>query len=506
MAFELVYFFYCKQFTLNLFIRMFDQHLSIKCSIHQKLVWGGLGQGAFGEVYHLKVACGNEFALKVVSTYKTDEKKVDSEAKLMTKLCHPHLVQCCAYSVDSQHLYLVIELCHHGNLRDYLKGCKGSHYVPENKVLLWLGQMADVLRYLHDSRIIHRDLKPDNLFLDGRQNIKVGDLGIARELDFTYQKLETFIGTYLYMSPELLKGESYTTKTDIWSLGCCIHEVMTLSPTFVCESIAELVKNVTKGKIGPMPNIYQSILQELIHRIFTVKPKLRPDATDVLFYVCQIQGRPYMAGPHKPMDRLPLDTKVLCQSLKDFKDRSSRPLLKLKKQNPGSYKQKSDSSFNPDSLQSVSSDSSSTSDTEDLKKKKPSFEEERSAGSNFMKDLAEESLQLLKSKNGSAPHQKLNKPSFNDSSDFDSLVTLYTRAQKVTFVKNNARASHTSDNLTTDVKPEVIEAAKDVIRLFEHHDPNTMDVDGRVPYKVIRPCPCPEWLMPPVTLEACSSP
>nr|KAI8731149.1 serine/threonine-protein kinase Nek2-like [Biomphalaria glabrata] len=297
-----------------------------------------LGQGAFGQVYHLNVIDGNEFALKVVSTHKLvelEDRKLDSEAKLMTKLCHPHLVQCCAYFMDSQSLYLVTEFCNHGNLREYLSNLQTkAQHVHEETVLKWLGQMADALRYLHDSRIIHRDIKPDNIFLHSSQHIKIGDLGIARELDSTNQKLDTLIGTYLYMSPELLSGESYTTKTDIWSLGCCIHEVMTLSPTFKAESIAEVVNKVTRGKIGPMPNIYQQVLRQLVQTILTVKPKFRPDATDILFYVCQIQGKPYSSGPHKPLEKVHFDTKSLSKALKDFEEQLSgvmRPLPKPRK-------------------------------------------------------------------------------------------------------------------------------------------------------------------------------
>ena len=77
--------------------------------------------------------------------------------------------------------------------------------------------------------IIHRDLKPDNIFLTGDLKVKIGDFGIAKELSNANEYAKTQVGTTLYMAPEIIKGEKYNNKVDIWSLGCIIHELCTLN-------------------------------------------------------------------------------------------------------------------------------------------------------------------------------------------------------------------------------------------------------------------------------------
>lgn len=94
---------------------------------------------------------------------------------------------------------------------------------PEHQIVTWLVQMALAMNYVHDKKILHRDLKTQNIFLTSKGDIKIGDFGIARVLQHTYDCANTAIGTPYYLSPEICQEKPYNQKSDIWSLGCIFY-------------------------------------------------------------------------------------------------------------------------------------------------------------------------------------------------------------------------------------------------------------------------------------------
>ena len=88
------------------------------------------------------------------------------------------------------------------------------------------------LQYLHANRILHRDIKTINMFLAKGDCIKIGDLGVAKELNATNNMAKTIVGTPYYLSPELCEEKPYNNKSDIWSLGCVLYELCTLRHPF----------------------------------------------------------------------------------------------------------------------------------------------------------------------------------------------------------------------------------------------------------------------------------
>lgn len=94
---------------------------------------------------------------------------------------------------------------------------------PESQIITWFVQMALAMNYVHDKKILHRDLKTQNIFLTSKGDIKIGDFGIARVLQHTYDCANTAIGTPYYLSPEICQEKPYNQKSDIWSLGCIFY-------------------------------------------------------------------------------------------------------------------------------------------------------------------------------------------------------------------------------------------------------------------------------------------
>ena len=125
--------------------------------------------------------------------------------------------------------------------------------LSESQILDWFVQTCLAMKYIHDRKILHRDLKTQNIFLTGRGEIKIGDFGIARVLQDTYDCAQTAIGTPYYLSPEIcqvthltlfdcltrIQEKPYNQKSDIWSLGCILYELATLRHAFDANSKVE---------------------------------------------------------------------------------------------------------------------------------------------------------------------------------------------------------------------------------------------------------------------------
>ncbi|KAJ3238510.1 Serine/threonine-protein kinase Nek2 [Chytriomyces hyalinus] len=121
------------------------------------------------------------------------------------------------------------------------------------------------------------------VFLDGNQNVKLGDFGLSRiisspELDFA----KTFVGTPFYMSPELVSETSYNTKSDIWALGCLIYELCALEPPFQSKTQVGLTQKIRSGKIDPLPPQYSNDLTATIKAMLNVNHMKRPSTTEFL--------------------------------------------------------------------------------------------------------------------------------------------------------------------------------------------------------------------------------
>jgi NIMA (never in mitosis gene a)-related kinase len=105
-------------------------------------------------------------------------------------------------------------------------------YFTEDEVLNWFTQICLAIKHTHDKKILHRDLKSQNIFMTKRGILKLGDFGIARVLSNTKSRAKTVVGTPYYLSPEIIRSEGYSFKSDIWSLGVLLYEMAALQPPF----------------------------------------------------------------------------------------------------------------------------------------------------------------------------------------------------------------------------------------------------------------------------------
>lgn len=187
-----------------------------------------VGHGSYGEVElwcHTptqKTYAAKSIDLKCLED--ADQALVLQELRLLRSLSNPHLAVCLqAYAMDSV-LILLLTYYAGGTLADKLQQ---QAVIQDEDIGRWLCQLLSVVRYLHAHNVIHRDICLENVFLsEDHADIVLGDLGACRILESAGSCAKTPMGHLKYLSPEMLEGEEFTTKTDIWSLGVVLQRLL----------------------------------------------------------------------------------------------------------------------------------------------------------------------------------------------------------------------------------------------------------------------------------------
>jgi serine/threonine protein kinase len=154
-----------------------------------------LGAGGFGEVYLAEEKLlGRQVAIKVLRNRDVrGQTDLVHEMKSLNHLQHPNVVAFYHYFSEEESLFLVMEYCAGGSLRDRLQ----RESIPSQVVMQWGKELADTLHYIHQQDIVHHDIKPDNILFTSEEVLKIGDFGVANRN----------IGTFRYLAPEMLLGE-----------------------------------------------------------------------------------------------------------------------------------------------------------------------------------------------------------------------------------------------------------------------------------------------------------
>ncbi|KAI3388389.1 hypothetical protein SNEBB_003749 [Seison nebaliae] len=242
-----------------------------------------IGEGCFGVVKLVRNRINRRYyAMKRIDMKSSSLKALknaEKEAKLLSRLKHPNIVSYKESFVNDGALYIIMAYCDHGDLYTYIKHHKGN-YFAEKQVIEWLIQILMALRYLHNLRILHRDLKTQNIFLNRNNIVRVGDLGIAKDLtniDFAV----TVIGSPFYMSPEIFERRPYSYASDVWALGCCTYEIMTHRHAYNAIDIMQLSRKVIEGHLPKFPSNYSSELCNLVQMMLKKVPEDRPTVNDL---------------------------------------------------------------------------------------------------------------------------------------------------------------------------------------------------------------------------------
>lgn len=154
-----------------------------------------------------------------------------------------------------------------------------SNHTHFTETQIWQAfiQMTKGLRALHEINILHRDLKCANVFCTKDHKYKLGDLNVSKVAKRGMARTQT--GTPYYTSPEVWKDRAYDSKCDIWSLGCVVYEMASLSPPFKASNIKQLYTKIQRGIFQRIPSFYSDDLANMINLCLKVNPSLRPSAS-----------------------------------------------------------------------------------------------------------------------------------------------------------------------------------------------------------------------------------
>ncbi|MFT3836465.1 MAG: protein kinase [Myxococcaceae bacterium] len=250
-----------------------------------------LAQGGMGVVYRgEQPAIGKQVAIKVILPEAAADPelvaRLQAEARAVNAIRHPHIVDIFSFgTLPDGRPYLVMELLT-GHSLDELIHARGKLSVEETVTVL--SQAMPPLAAAHGVGVIHRDLKPANIFLsvlpDGQWHITLLDFGLAKLLNRDALTNPNFVvGTPGYMSPEQIRGQQVSDRTDVYAMGICAFELLAGKEPFVAPSLVELMR---KHLDEPAPEMPRDLdvprpLRELVSKMMAKRPGDRPSASAV---------------------------------------------------------------------------------------------------------------------------------------------------------------------------------------------------------------------------------
>ena len=246
-----------------------------------------IGEGAYSVVYKvLRKEDKTIYALKKVKLLSLSSKEKQNSlnevrilARIKSKFVVPYKEA--FFEEKSSCLCIVMEYADNGDLFGKITQHKKKRYLFEETEIWRIAiQMIKGLKALHDKKILHRDLKSANVFLYKDGSAKLGDLNVSKVIKQGMNYTQT--GTPYYASPEVWNEKAYDEKSDIWSLGCVIYEMICLKPPFRAQNMEGLYHKVQKGVYANIPDVFSPDLGLLIKLLIQVEPNKRPTCAALL--------------------------------------------------------------------------------------------------------------------------------------------------------------------------------------------------------------------------------
>ena len=228
-----------------------------------------IGRGGMGSVFLVRdKALGKQFAIKLINQDVASDprsiKRFEQEAQAIKRLNHPNLAAVYDYGISLKGApWILMEYVAGKDLTTIIRE---QECLPADDALIIFIQICEALRYAHEKNIVHRDLKPSNILVtaDGSNFVKLVDFGIAKvitpfQTKSQLTRTDEVIGSPQYMSPEQCQGEDLDTRSDIYSLGCVMYELLTGNPPFnhtnSIKTILDHVNTSPKSMTLKAPNL-----------------------------------------------------------------------------------------------------------------------------------------------------------------------------------------------------------------------------------------------------------
>lgn len=225
-----------------------------------------IGGGGMSNVYLAHdMILDRDVAMKIMHFNFSDvqemHRRFQREALSATSLTHPNIVSIYDVGEDGDMHYLVMEYVKGQTLKQYIQ--KYAPLAPTKCVNI-MKQLTSAIAHAHQNQIIHRDIKPQNILMDESEKVKITDFGIAMALeDTSFTRTNSVLGTVHYLSPEQARGGTATKKSDIYSLGIVLYELLTGELPFSGESAVAIALKHLQSETPSVKSIVPSIPQSL---------------------------------------------------------------------------------------------------------------------------------------------------------------------------------------------------------------------------------------------------
>jgi serine/threonine protein kinase/Tol biopolymer transport system component len=254
--------------------------------IHHYRIESKLGEGGMGAVYRaIDTRLNRPVAVKFLSTHVADadaRRRFQREAQMASSLNHPHIVTVHDAGETDGRQYLVTEFIDGGTLKDWASQGRRSW----KEIVQLLTGVADGLAAAHQAGIVHRDVKPANILVAKNGYAKLADFGLAklaegtafdvtRTLSQGHTKPGMIVGTIAYMSPEQASGQGFDARSDIFSFGVVLYEVLDGRRPFTGATDLELLKTIIHGEPQPLSDETPAALRSLVEKALERDPAER---------------------------------------------------------------------------------------------------------------------------------------------------------------------------------------------------------------------------------------
>ena len=231
-----------------------------------------IAEGGFAQVYRAyDTELQRTVAIKIPKPSRLESKDAFlAEARRVARLKHDSIVPVHDVGVEGDTCYIVTEYVEGGSLADKLV----SGRIPREQALRWVSEIADALEYAHLNGVIHRDVKPANILIDHHGRAKMADFGIAHSASKTGDFAPS-LGTLRYMSPEQLEGKPSDHRSDLYSLGVVLYEVMTGRIPYSSSEPNVLRKEIVLGKPSDWPTDFPKDVQQICQTALSKSPHQR---------------------------------------------------------------------------------------------------------------------------------------------------------------------------------------------------------------------------------------
>jgi hypothetical protein len=270
------------------FIKKSKAHDGFKC-VNQYKLKEELGKGSFGRVVKATTENGNIYAIKIYSRRslrskwiakgKTALDLMSSEADIMSRLDHPHIIKLHEVidSTSSNKIYLIMDYASKGSLADLIP-------LTEQLARRYFKQLMSGLTYLHKvARVAHKDIKPDNLLIDSDDRLRIGDFGSSQNLVEGMMEVSGSVSTYAFMAPELVRGDPNISgeAVDVWASGVTLYYLIVGKLPFHTKKLQQLYEAIKTQEVS-FPESMSKECVSLLTGMLEKDPAVRFKVEDIV--------------------------------------------------------------------------------------------------------------------------------------------------------------------------------------------------------------------------------